>query len=69
VKSRHAYKGCVIEALACELKDGGFSAEFSAEERDASASLELSSIYLHSGQGNPRLRQRFTQGGTRSTWV
>ena len=29
------YKGYVIEARAHELKDGGFSAEFSVEEHDA----------------------------------
>ena len=34
MKSRQGYKGYVIEARSCELKDGGFSAEFSVEEHD-----------------------------------
>jgi hypothetical protein len=29
MKSKQAYKMYVIEARSCELKDGGFSAEFS----------------------------------------
>jgi hypothetical protein len=33
MKSRQGYKGYVIEARLSELKDGGFSAEFSIEER------------------------------------
>ena len=36
MKSRQGYKGNVIEARSCELKDSGFSAEFSVEEHDAS---------------------------------
>jgi hypothetical protein len=32
MKSREGHKGYVIEARSCELKDGGFSAEFSVEE-------------------------------------
>jgi hypothetical protein len=40
VKSRQGYKGYVIEARSCELKDGGFSAEFSVEEHDASGVTE-----------------------------
>jgi hypothetical protein len=35
MKRRLGYKGYVIEARAHELKDGGFSAEFSVEEHDA----------------------------------
>ena len=38
MKSRHPYQGYVIEARVCERKDGGFAAEFSAEEHDAPAS-------------------------------
>ncbi len=34
MKSRQGYKGYVIEARLSELKDGGFSAEFSIEEHD-----------------------------------
>jgi hypothetical protein len=40
VKSRHGYKGYVIEARSYGLKDGGFSAEFSVEEHDASGVTE-----------------------------
>ena len=35
MKSRQGYKGYVIEARSCELKHGGFSAEYSVEEPDA----------------------------------
>jgi hypothetical protein len=35
VKRRLGYKGYVIEARSHELRDGGFSAEFSVEEHDA----------------------------------
>jgi hypothetical protein len=40
MKSRQGYKGYVIEARSCEPKDGGFSAEFSVEEHDASGVTE-----------------------------
>jgi len=40
MKSRQGYKGYVIEARSCELKEGGFSAEFSVEEHDASGVTE-----------------------------
>jgi len=40
MKSRLGYKGYVIEARSHELKDGGFSAEFSVEEHDASGVTE-----------------------------
>ena len=49
MKSRQGHKGYVIEARSCELKDGGFSAEFSVEEHDASGVTEtqfyLSSVF------------------------
>ena len=35
MKRRLGYKGYVLEARAHELRDGGFSAEFSVEEHDA----------------------------------
>ncbi|MFY9701125.1 MAG: hypothetical protein WCB56_02055 [Terriglobales bacterium] len=35
MKSRLGYKGFVIEARSHELKEGGFSAEFSVEEHAA----------------------------------
>ena len=40
MKNRQGYKGYVIEAQSCELKDGGFSAEFSVEEHDSSGVTE-----------------------------
>jgi len=40
MKSRQRYKGYVIEARSCEIKDVGFSAEFSVEEHDASGVTE-----------------------------
>ncbi|MGD0790721.1 MAG: hypothetical protein ABR920_03020 [Terriglobales bacterium] len=40
MKSRQGYKGYVIEARPHELKDGGFSAEFSVEEHDATGMTE-----------------------------
>lgn len=35
MKRRLGYKGYIIEARTHELRDGGFSAEFSVEEHDA----------------------------------
>jgi hypothetical protein len=40
MKRRQGYKGYVIEARLSELKDGGFSAEFSIEEHDGSGVTE-----------------------------
>jgi hypothetical protein len=40
MKSRQGYKGYVIVARSHELKDGGFSAEFSVEEHDADGVME-----------------------------
>ena len=40
MKNRQGYKGYVIEARLSELKDGGFSAEFSIEEHDGSGVTE-----------------------------
>jgi hypothetical protein len=40
MKSRQGYKGYVIAARSHELKDGGFSAEFSVEEHDADGVTE-----------------------------
>jgi hypothetical protein len=45
MKSRQGYKGYVIEARSCELKDNGFSAEFSVEEHDADGVMETA-FYL-----------------------
>jgi hypothetical protein len=40
MRSRQGYKGYVIVARSHELKDGGFSAEFSVEEHDADGVME-----------------------------
>ena len=40
MKSRQGYKGYVIVARSCELKVGGFSAEFSVEEHEADGFME-----------------------------
>jgi hypothetical protein len=40
MKSRQGYKGYVIEARSCELKQCEFSAEYSLEEHDASGVTE-----------------------------
>jgi len=40
VKSRQGYKGYIIEARSCDLKDGRFSAEFSVEEHAADGFME-----------------------------
>ena len=40
MKRREGYKGYVIVARSHELRDGGFSAEFSIEEHDADGVLE-----------------------------
>ena len=47
MKSRCGYKGYVIEARLSELKEGGFSAEFSIEEHDGSGVTETQ-FYLPS---------------------
>jgi hypothetical protein len=40
MKSREGYKGYVIVARSCELREGEFSAEFSVEEHHADGLLE-----------------------------
>ena len=40
MKSRQGYKGYVIVARSHELKDGGFSAEFSVEEHEVDGFME-----------------------------
>lgn len=40
MKSRQGYKGYVIVARSCELREGEFSAEFSVEEHDADGVME-----------------------------
>ncbi|MFZ3263638.1 MAG: hypothetical protein WA172_06530 [Terriglobales bacterium] len=45
MKSRCGYQGYVIEARSHELRDGGFSAEFSIEEHD-DAGVTETQFYL-----------------------
>ena len=40
MKSRQGYKGYVIVARSCELREGEFSAEFSVEEHAADGFME-----------------------------
>lgn len=40
MKSRQGYKGYVIVARSCELREGEFSAEFSVEEHEADGFVE-----------------------------
>jgi hypothetical protein len=40
MKSRQGYKGYVIVARSCELREGEFSAEFSVEEHEADGFME-----------------------------
>ena len=40
MKSRQGFKGYVIVARSCELKNGGFSAEFSVEEHETDGFME-----------------------------
>jgi hypothetical protein len=40
MKSRVGYKGYVIVARSCELREGEFSAEFSVEEHEADGVME-----------------------------
>jgi hypothetical protein len=40
MKSRQGYKGYVIVARSCELREGEFSAEFSVEEHEADGVME-----------------------------
>lgn len=40
MERREGYKGLVIEARIHELKDGGFSAEFTIEDHDGSGVTE-----------------------------
>jgi hypothetical protein len=48
MKSRCGYKGYVIEARSHELRDGGFSAEFSIEEHDGGGGN-----FFHQDPGDP----------------
>jgi hypothetical protein len=55
---------------SCELKDGGFSAEFSVKEHDASGATETQ-FYLPDTFPTQELlsRRRFKPGGRTLIWV
>ncbi len=40
MKKRQGYKGYIIVARSCELREGEFSAEFSIEEHDVDGVME-----------------------------
>ena len=69
MKSRQGYKGYVIVARSCELREGEFSAEFSVEEHEADGVMETE-FYLPDTfpRRSPRLRQQFRLGGRRLMW-
>jgi hypothetical protein len=56
VKHRTGYKGYVIEALASELRDDGFSVELYIEEHDSSRGTVTQFHVLQAG------RQKIDQG-------
>ena len=64
MKSRQGYKGYVIVARSCELREGEFSAEFSVEEHDADGVMETE-FYLPDTfpTQEPLSTQRFRLGG------
>jgi hypothetical protein len=70
VKSRQGYQGYVIEARSYELKDGGFSAEFSVEQDDASGVIETQ-FYLPNtfSTQESAIEAAIQLGGIRLTWV
>ena len=70
MKSRQGYKGYVIVARSHELKDGGFSAEFSVEDHAADGVMETE-FYLPDTfpRRSPLSRRRFKPGSRRSIWV
>ena len=62
MKRRLGYKGYVIEARAHELRDGGFSAEFSVEEHDARGVTETQ-FYVPNTFATAGVRDRGSDSG------
>jgi hypothetical protein len=63
MKSRQGYKGYVIEARSHELKEGGFSAEYSIEEHDAYGVTEKQFYLTHTFQSQELAIAAATQAG------
>ncbi len=70
MKRREGYKGYVIVARSCELREGEFSAEFSVEEHEPNGVMETE-FYLPATFPTHelrRLRQQFKPEGSRLMW-
>ena len=69
MKSRQGYKGYVIVARSCELREGGFSAEFSVEEHEADGFMETE-FYLPDTfpTQDSAIEAQFRLGGRRLIW-
>jgi hypothetical protein len=63
MKSRQGYKGYVIEARSHELKEGGFSAEYSIEEHDAYGVTEKQFYLTHTFHSQELAIAAATQAG------
>ena len=63
MKSRQGYKGYVIEARSHELKEGGFSAEYSIEEHDAYGVTEKQFYLTYTFQSQELAIAAATQAG------
>ena len=67
MKSRQGYKGYIIVARSCELREGEFSAEFSVEEHAVDGWKLSSTCPTHSPRRSPQWRLRFRLDDRRST--
>ena len=65
MKSRQGYKGYVIEARSGEIVNGGFSAEFSVEEHDATGVTERQFYLTDTFQSKELAIGVATQAGVR----
>ena len=66
MKKRQGYKGYIIVARSCELREGEFSAEFSIEEHDVDGVWKMNSTCpTPSPRKSPRLRQQSRLDGRR----
>jgi hypothetical protein len=63
MKSRQGYKGYVIEVRSHELRDGGFSAEFSIEEHHGDGVTEYSVLPARHVSSQPLAITAATQAG------
>jgi hypothetical protein len=63
MKSRQGYKGYVIEARSHELREGGFSEEYSIEEHDEYGVTEKQFYLTHTFQSKELATAAATQAG------